>query len=143
MAVLLPALLAGCAEMADPAGKGPVAAAAPIGGGALPLDGRYRGRQIPTGNGFACRGTPREVLFEVRDGLIEMRSSRRRRGVWKPDRAGTVSPGGDVALRGTGEYRLAVGRIEGGRLTASDVPDTVAAQEGRSICSYHYEAVRE
>ncbi len=118
-------------------------ATAPAGATAGLFDGWYRGQQIPTSFDFACRGRTRSIWFHVQDGLIDLRSSRRHRGIWKPEQTGTVSSGGDVALRGTKSSSFAVGRIADGRLTAADIPDPLVAQAGRTPCTSRYEAVRE
>jgi hypothetical protein len=84
------------------------------------------------------------VWFEVDDGTIEMRSSRRRRGARrKADLWGTVAASGELALRQAGGKRSVVGRIDGDRLTAADVPERQTFQGGDRIpCFYRYEATR-
>jgi hypothetical protein len=150
-ALLLCALLLGCGG-----GGGPGAASGGGGIGGLftgsgrdRFDGRYEGNRLAPGMDAAstCRARPRPVRFEVRNGIIEMRTNRRAGDKRKADLWGAASTDGQVAMRPTSGKRTVVGRIEGDRLTAIDTQEgqaiaQVAAQGGRVPCLYRYEATR-
>lgn len=143
LALLVVPLLAGCAQEGPaPAGEGGQAAA--VAGDVTRFEGWYRGQQVPVSFGANCRALPREVWFHVERGLIQMQTSRHRRSsVWNPILAGTLSPDGGVALRGTKSNRSAFGQIEGDRLTAADAPEAADLQDGKTVCAYRYEAMRQ
>jgi hypothetical protein len=135
-------LLAGCVAEG---GGAPAAVArdAPVPEATTRFDGWYRGRQLPLALSPTCRENPRSVWFRVENGVIEMRSSRHRHSaVQRPILVGTVSPGGEVALRGDTSDRLAAGQIDGDQLIASDQSGPVVPREGHSHCLHRYEAVR-
>ena len=135
MLLILP-LLAGCAgEGAAP--QGPAAPEA-----LARFNGLYQGQQIPVGTAANCRKEPHTVWFRIRDGLVELRTSRHRHSaVQRPVMTGTVTPHGEIALDRDGSERRAAGRIAGDRLSAAEIPTVNAAQTGDG-CSYRYEAAR-
>lgn len=147
-ALLACALLLGCA-----AGSG---AGGGSGGGTSGasgrdrFDGRYEGTRLPSvaaDAASACRARARAVRFEVRNGIVEMRTNRRAGDKRAADLWGAVSTDGQVSMRPTSGKRTVAGRIEGDRLTAADTQEgqTVAqnvAAGGRAPCLYRYEATR-
>jgi hypothetical protein len=114
------------------------------------FDGRYEGQRLPpdiAASNASCRARARPVRFEVRNGIIEMRTNRRAGDRRKADLWGAVSTDGQVAMRPTSGKRTVVGRIEGDRLTATDTQEgqavaQTAAQGGKVPCLYRYEAAR-
>lgn len=135
MLLILP-LLAGCAgEGAAPRGLAAPEALARF-------NGLYQGQQIPLGAEPTCRKEPHTVWFRIRDGLVELRTSRHRHSaVQRPIMTGTVTPRGEMALDRDGSERRAAGQITGDRLTATEIPAANAAQTGVG-CNYRYEARR-
>lgn len=106
------------------------------------FDGLYQGQQISIGTAPGCRKEPRTVWFRIRDGLVELRTSRHRHSaVQRPIMTGTVTPHGEIALDRDGSERRAAGRIAGDRLTAEEIPTIGAARTGGG-CGYRYEATR-
>lgn len=151
-ALLACALLLGCAGGGGTGGGG---GGGGSGGGLFGasnrdrFDGRYEGSRLPPAADAAstCRARPRAVRFDVRSGIIEMRTNRRAGDKRNADLWGAVSTDGQVAMRPTSGKRTVAGRIDGDRLTAADTQEgstsaqTVAAG-GKPPCLYRYEAVR-
>jgi hypothetical protein len=136
LVLLILPLLAGCAGEGA-ASQGP---AAPE--GLARFNGLYQGQQIPVGAEPACRREPHTVWFRIRDGLVELRTSRHRHSaVQRPIMTGTVTSRGEIALDRDGSERRAAGQITGDRLTATEIPITSAAQPAAG-CGYRYEATR-
>ncbi|MBP0491236.1 hypothetical protein [Roseomonas indoligenes] len=136
--MLVSCLLAGCAgggaTPPDPAARQALAR----------FDGLYQGQQIPSVVGGNCRTQSRTVWFRVRDGDVELRSSRRRHSaVQRPIMAGRVRPDGEIALNRDGSDRFAAGQIVGNRLTVTEVPPAVGALASGTTCLYRYEAERQ
>ena len=136
MLLILP-LLAGCAGE----GAAPQSPAAPE--ALARFNGLYQGQQIPLGAEPTCRKEPHTVWFRIRDGLVELRTSRHRHSaVQRPIMTGTVTPQGGIALDRDESERRAAGQITGNQLTVTEIPTVSAAQTG-SDCTYRYEAVRQ
>ena len=131
------ALVAGCAQQ----GGAPAATAtAPPAGEVARFNGWYEGRGTRVGPAMNCREQTRSIWFRVENGLVEMRPSRHRRtAVAAPILTGTLSPDGQVALRGTSSQGLTAGQIAGGRVTVEDA-SPVAVRDWRNACRYRYEA---
>lgn len=112
-------------------------------------DGRYEGQRLPPDiiASTTCRARARAVRFDVRNGIIEMRTNRRASDRRRPELWGAVSTDGQVTMRPTSGRRAVVGRIEGDRLTATDTEEGqamahAAVQGGKTKCRFRYEAVR-
>ena len=136
--MLVSSLLAGCAggtaAPPDPAAQQALAR----------FDGLYQGQQLPSGVVGNCRVQPRTVWFRVRDGVVELRSSRRRHSATqRPIMAGRVRADGELALNRDGSDRFAAGRIEGNRLSVTELPPAIGPLTGNSTCLYRYEAERQ
>ena len=133
------ALGAGCAQQGEAPARATPAPAAPVGEAAR-YNGWYQGHGVPVSPGVNCRDRTHSIWFRVEDGLVEMRSSRHRRSAVTPALlTGTLSPDGQVALRGTSFEGLAAGQIAGGRVTVEDA-SPVVMRDGRPSCRYRYEA---
>lgn len=142
IAVLFCAPLTGCAGSGG-GGSGSAAAADRSGR----FEGWYQGRQTPSNSyASACRGRTRDIWFAVKNGTIEMRTSRSPRNRRKLNMLGTVSADGSVAIRQATGRQSVVGRIEGDRLTAATVQETLDIRSvqsgGKAPCAYRYEATR-
>ncbi|WP_338661220.1 hypothetical protein VQH23_13330 [Pararoseomonas sp. SCSIO 73927] len=136
--MLVSSLLAGCADGGtappDPAARQALAR----------FDGLYQGQQLPSGAVGNCRAQPRTVWFRVRDGVVELRSSRRRHSsTQRPIMAGRVRADGELAMNRDGSDRFAAGRIEGNRLAVTELPPSIGPLAGGSTCLYRYEAERQ
>ncbi len=130
---------AGCAQPGEAPARAAAMPAAPVGELAR-YNGWYQGHGVPVTPGVNCRDRTHSVWFRVEDGLVEMRSSRHRRSAVTPALlSGTLSPGGQVALRGATLESLAAGQIAGRRVTVEDA-SPVVVRDGRPSCRYRYEA---
>lgn len=148
-ALLACALLLGCGGAGSGGGGGGSGGGVLAASGRDRFDGRYEGQRLPPDitASNTCRGRGRAVRFDVRNGIIEMRTNRRAGDKRRADLWGAVATDGQVAMRPTSGKRTVTGRIEGDRLTATDTEEgqavaQAAAQSGKVPCLYRYEAAR-